>query len=320
MSAVYGAVDVGGTTISCGLGTSEGRFLYETTIPTASSEGPQRVLARIGSTMRELAEHGGLQPAAIGVGLPGLIDVALGITRFLPNMSTSWADILAAEILRSETGCPVYLLNDARLATLGELEYGWGRSIQTMVFLTLGTGIGGGLVIDRKLRLGPLDAAGELGHQTIVPDGPMCGCGNRGCLEAVASGPAITAEGVRLMLAGNASVLYALCEGDAGRVNPRTMAEAARAGDVAVQFAIERAGKLLGIGLANLITALHPEMCVLAGGVSGLGDLILEPVRATVLERVRMFPANTVRIERSQLGDKAGLLGGLALAARQGLK
>jgi glucokinase len=200
------------------------------------------------------------------------------------------------------------------MATLGEFTYGRGMTVNTMVFLTVGTGIGGGVVIDRKLRLGPLGAAGELGHQTIQSDGLRCGCGNRGCLETLASGPALVGEGVRLLLSGLAPVLYELTGGNVAAVTPKEMGDAARAGDANVSEAIARAAGYLGIGVANAVTALHPDMVVLGGSVSALGDLLLDPIRAVVRERVRMFPVDDVVIERSILEDKAGLLGGIALA------
>ena len=188
-----------------------------------------------------------------------------------------------------------------------------------MLFFALGTGVGGGVVVDGNLRLGPLGAAGELGHQTILPDGPLCGCGNRGCLETLASGPALAAEGVRLMRSGLAPRLRELTEGSLDRITPREMAAAAQAGDEAVRHAIVRAAGYLGIGVANLVTALHPELVVLGGGVAAIGPLLFDTVRAVVRERVRMFPADGIRIEPSLLEDKAGLYGAIALAARRGL-
>jgi glucokinase len=189
-----------------------------------------------------------------------------------------------------------------------------------MALFMLGTGIGGGLVIDRRLRLGPLGAAGGIGHQTILPDGPLCGCGNRGCLEALASGPAIAGEGVRLLRAGLAPRLHEIVRGNADLVSPATMGEAARAGDGTVRDAIDRAASYLAIGVANIVTAFHPELVVLGGGVAGLGDLMLETVRRGVKERVGMFPTDGVRVELSTLGDSAGILGAIALAmsARRG--
>jgi glucokinase len=188
-----------------------------------------------------------------------------------------------------------------------------------MAFFALGTGIGGGVAIDGRLRLGPLGAAGELGHQTILPDGPRCGCGNLGCLETLASGPAIAGEGIRLMQSGLAPKLYELVEGDAGRVTTKEMAAAARAGDKNIADAIVRAARYLGIGVANVVVVIHPDLVVLGGGVAQIGDLLFDTVRQTVRDRVGMFPTDGVTVLPSALGENAGALGGIALAMKGGL-
>jgi glucokinase len=187
-----------------------------------------------------------------------------------------------------------------------------------MVFFTIGTGIGGGVVTGGRLHLGPLGAAGEIGHQTLIPDGPLCGCGNRGCLEALASGPALTGEGVRLLRAGLAPRLWELTGGDANAVTPERMGEAAGS-DSAVAAAIERASRFIGVAVANVVTILHPELVVLGGGVAGLGERLLQPVREELRRRVRMFPVDDVRVELSALPGRAGALGGIALAAGKNL-
>ena len=315
---VYAGVDLGGTNIECALARSDGRILCAGKVLTRSHEGPTAVLKRIVELTRGLASRVNTEPAALGIGIPGLADLERGSTRFLPNFPTHWRDIPVAETLSAGAGCPVYLLNDVRMATLGELVFGHGRSSRTMAFFALGTGIGGGLVIEGTLRLGPLGAAGELGHQTILPDGPRCGCGNYGCLEALASGPALTAEGVRLMLSGQAPELHRRVRGDASAVTPSEMAAAAEAGDFAVREAITRAARFLGIASANVVTILHPDLIVFGGGVAAIGHLLFDTVRQTVRERVGMFPVDDIRIEPSLLGDKAGIMGGVALAMKGG--
>jgi glucokinase len=309
------SVDLGGTKIACALARTDAEILFEERVPTNSHEGPQAVLERIAALVRDLSQRAGTKPEALGMGVPGLVDTSRGITKFLPNLPTQWREIPAAQILSARIGCPVFLLNDARTATLGEFTFGHGAGVDTMIFFTVGTGIGGGVVVDGKLRLGPMDAAGELGHQTMQPDGPLCGCGNRGCLEALASGPALVAEGVRLLHSGLAPVLYEMVSGNAAVVTPKEMGAAARAGDRLVHEAITRSAIWLGIGAANLVTALHPDVVVVGGAVAGLGDLLLDPLRSTVQQRVRMFSVDDLRIVRSLLGDKAGLLGGIALAS-----
>jgi glucokinase len=312
---MFASVDIGGAITSCGIASGAGQMLAERTIPTMSHEGPEAVVSRIARTMKELAASSGQRLVALGAGAPGLVDFHRGRTLFLPNLPTGWRDFPLVERLSGAVGCPVFLLNDARMAALGELWFGQGKNVKTMVVFTIGTGVGGGVVIDRKLRLGPLGAAGEIGHQTILPDGPLCGCGNRGCLETVASGPALAGEGVRLMKSGHARHLYDMVEGSADRVTPKLMAQAAAAGDLSVREAIVRAARLLGIGVANVITVLYPELVVIGGDVAvGIGPLLIDTVRREVRERVRLVPVEKVRIETSVLEEKAGLWGGIALA------
>lgn len=317
---MYASVDLGGTFIKAALGQADGSILASDSVPTHSHEGPERVLERIAGLVERLCLAAACRPQALGLAVPGLVDLETGLTRFLPNLPTHWRDVPVRSILAPRLGCPVYLLNDVRMATLGELRFGLGRSSRTMVFFAIGTGIGGGVVVDGKLRLGPLGAAGELGHQTILPDGPRCGCGNRGCLETLASGPALVAEAVRLMHSGLAPRLYEQVAGDASRVTPREMALAAQQGDQHIQEAILRAAGYLGIAVANVVVVLHPDLVVLGGGVAGIGDLLVDTVRDTLRQRVGMFPTDGIRVARSALGDQAGTLGGIALAAQGGLE
>jgi glucokinase len=316
---LYASVDLGGTKVACAFGTGDGEIVAEQTIPTNSQDGPAAVLERIADLVNGLAHSVGREPAAIGMGVPGLADLARGIVRFLPNLPTQWRDVPVRDTLSPLIGDrPVYLLNDARMATLGELTFGQGRGVSTMAFFTLGTGIGGGVVVDGRLRLGPLGAAGELGHQTILPDGPRCGCGNTGCLETLASGPAITAQGVWLLGSGRAPRLHALLDGDPGRVSPKEMAQAAEMGDEDVREALVRASEYIGIGVVNVVVLLHPELVVLGGSVAQIGDLLFDTVREVVARRVGMFPVDGIRILPSQLGNRAGIFGGIALAAQGG--
>ena len=320
MSDIYASVDLGGTNIKVALAGADGMIVCQDSAPTEPYEGPDAVLGRIAGLVNRLAADAGARPVALGMAVPGLADLKNGITIFLPNLPTQWRDVAVRDKLSPRVSCPVYLLNDVRTATLGELTFGHGRDLSnaTMAFFALGTGIGGGVAIDGKMRLGPLGAAGELGHQTVVADGPRCGCGNIGCLEAVASGPAITAEGVRLMLSGQAPRLFELADGEPSKVTTKEMAEAA-AEDEPVKGAIVRAAQFLGIGVANVITILHPDLVVLGGGVAAIGDLLFDTVRQTVRSRVGMLPTDDIEIKPSLLGDRAGALGGIALAMKEGL-
>lgn len=316
MSELFAGVDLGGTTIAAALAERDGRVVAEAETPTNSHEGPEAVIRRVEQLLVDLAAKTGATIQAVGMGVPGLVDVPTGVTKFLPNLPTQWRDVPVATTLQQALRCPVSLMNDVRMATLGELVFGHGRTAPaplTMAFFSVGTGIGGGVVVEGRLRLGTLGAAGELGHQTILPQGPRCGCGNRGCLEALASGPAIAAEGIRLMRMGLAPKLFELVSGSVANVTPREMLAS---GDESTREAITRAAEYLGIAIANVVTILHPELIVLGGGVAELGDALLVPIRDVVRQRVGMFPTDEVRVEKSQLGDRAGILGAIAVAVR----
>ena len=321
MAGLLAGVDLGGTSIKAALADESGRVLARDVIPTESHQGPDGVLARIADLIQRLRanianESPQAQLLGLGMGVPGLVDVQSGTTKFLPNLPTQWRDVPAAATLSERLGSPVRLLNDVRTATLGELRFGHGRDQprMTLAFFSIGTGVGGGVAIDGQLRLGPLGAAGELGHQTLMADGPRCGCGNRGCLETLASGPAIVAEGVRLMRTGLAPKLHQLVAGQCDRITPREMLAAAEAGDQLVREALQRAATWIGIAAANVVTVLHPDLVVLGGGVAELGDLLTSTVQSVIHDRVGMFPTDAVQVVRSQLGDSAGLIGAIALA------
>ena len=308
-------VDLGGTRIKVAVASQDCDVLAEESVPTDSHEGPNAVITKIINVVGQLVNEMNTHVAAIGMGVPGLVDLQSGTTKFLPNLPTQWRDVPVGERLSASFGCPIRVLNDVRTATMAELQFGHGKDHQeiTLAFFSLGTGIGGGVAIEGQLRLGPLGSAGELGHQTILPNGPRCGCGNQGCLEALASGPVIASEGIRLMRSGLAPTLHELVDGDADKVTTEIMARAAQ-DDPLVQEAIKKAATYVGIAAANVVTILHPDMIVLGGGVAELGSLLTDTVREVIRDRVGMFPTNDVQVLKSQLGERTGVLGAVALA------
>ncbi|OYP37005.1 ROK family protein [Rhodopirellula sp. MGV] len=311
-------VDLGGTSAKIALADQHGMILARDSVCTQADGRPTPVLDSILDAVARLLTSNSVPAgslAGLGMGIPGLIDVQAGVTKFLPNLPTQWRDVPVASTLGQPLNCPVKLSNDVRTATLGELRYGIGKSQHnpTFAFFSIGTGVGGGVVIDGQVRLGPLGAAGELGHQTMVPNGPRCGCGNHGCLETLASGPAITAEGIRLVQSGLAPNLRRIIGGDMNRVSPETMAEAAEF-DPLIAEAIERAAIYLGVGAANVVTILHPQTIVLGGGVSKLGDLLTTVVKREIDRHVGMFPTDDVSVVCSDLGADAGIYGAISLA------
>ena len=312
----YAGIDLGGTKIAIALGNAGGQIHARSQCATQAERGPDDVLQRVADELSRTEATAGIRASSLGLGLPGLVDPATGTSLFLPNLPGNWKGVAAGPILHELTSRNVYVLNDARMATLGEHVFG-RHGGHDLIVLTLGTGIGGGLVVNDKLVLGRFGAAGEIGHQTIDAEGPVCNCGNRGCLEAIASGPALAAAGATLMRQGNAPHLLAITGGDPALVNPRHMAEAARQGDSAVREAMTRAASWIGTGIANAVTITGIERVVLLGGLTGLGDLLLNPVRETVRARIGMFPSDGITVSFSQLGDNTAVLGGIALAAQR---
>jgi glucokinase len=212
---------------------------------------------------------------------------------------------------------PTALLNDVRAITNGEWRFGAGRGVDSLAVFAIGTGIGGGLVMNGQLHLGLGGTAGELGHITIDYNGPVCGCGNQGCLEAVASGPAIAAMGLKAITQGLSTRIAEISENDLNRVTAKLIAQAAREGDEIARDIYGRAGFYLGIAAANICVTVGPRRIIIGGGVSRAGDLLLEPIRRTLREHVTVMPVEQVEVVLSQLGDNAGVIGVACWAALQ---
>jgi len=314
---LFAGLDIGGTKIAAAIADPRGRIAASGVIPTDPSQGPESTARRAAALLRELEQECSGDFPAVGVGVPGLVDPWSGKILLLPNLPKEWQDFNFVEQFESLLGRPAYLLNDARLAALGEHTFGAPPAARDMLFVTIGTGVGGGLILEGKLRLGAYGAAGELGHHTIIPDGLLCGCGNYGCLETLISGPALSAAGRSLMDAGRAPSLSARTGGDGNKVTPLLMAKAADSGDFAVADAIHQAATYLGIGIANTVGIVAVPEVVIGGGLSMLGERLFGPVRNVIRERVRMFPSASIRVRCSTLGANAGALGGVALAMQE---
>lgn len=256
--------------------------------PTGASEGPDAVIARLGAVGAEaMGRWPGVTSAAIGV--PGLYDPVRGETRFLVNIPGDWSGRPVAAPVRAILGVPTALINDARAFGLAELRLGAGRGAQSMVGLTLGTGIGGVIAIDGVVVQGHDGTAGELGHQTIDPDGPLCGCGNRGCLEAHA----------------RADRIAAAC----GTDTAEAAMVAARAGEPRAVAGLAEIGRLLGIGIANVITIVTPDRVVIGGGIAASADVLFPPIRAELERRVLVTALSRVELVPAELGTWAGAIG-----------
>ncbi len=257
-------------------------------VPTRSADGPDVVVRQLGDVGRDVMDaHPGV--ATVGVGVPGLYDPDTGMVEFLVNMPGGWRGVAVGAPVAAMLGLPVALINDARAFGLAELHLGAGRGVRSMLGLTLGTGIGGVIVIDGEVLQGRKGTAGELGHQSIDPDGPWCNCGTRGCVEAYCRADQIAKA------CGTSSVEAAV--------------RAADAGDVRAIQGLADIGRYLGIGIANAIILINPERVILGGGVAGAGDRIIGPIRAEIGRRVNVTAWQSIDIVTAQLGTKAGAIG-----------
>jgi len=257
-------------------------------VPTLAGEGPDAVVGRIAATGGEALTT---WPAisSLGIGVPGLYDPVAGSIRFLVNMPGDWAGRPIAPPVEAALGIPASLINDARAFGLAELRLGAGRGASSMVGLTLGTGVGGVIAIDGKVHLGHDGTGGEVGHQTIDPDGPPCRCGNRGCLEAFA----------------RADLIAAAC----GTETAEAAVLAARAGDPRALDGLTSVGRYLGIGIANMVVVVSPDKVVIGGGIAAAGALLLDPIRAELRRRVHMTSLDSVEVVTAELGTWAGAIG-----------
>lgn len=313
-------IDLGGTNIKAALvNTDTGEISGLTSTPTHAQEGHAAVIARMAELAHEVISTTGQQKdniGGLGLGIPGLLDLEHGLTLFLPNLPGQWRSVPVRAELAQASGLPVAIINDARAATLGEWKFGAGRGVESCALYTLGTGIGGGLVINGELYLGIGGAAGELGHVSVDFNGPRCNCGSRGCIEALASGPAMSAAGMRAVVQGATTKITEMCDGDLNQITPALIYQAALAGDTVAREIYQLAGEAIGYGIANVVMALTPRRIIIGGGVAAAGDLILEPIRRTVRERVRVADKDAIEILPATLGNNAGLMGA-AVWARQ---
>ncbi len=306
-------VDLGGTKIYSLTATAEGEVLGEDRCPTQAAAGPEAVIGRlVESVRRALDQAGATTDEIVGVGLstPGPCDPARGIVTNPPNLP-GWGDVPLARFVSERLGVPTVLENDAAAACYGELRFGAGRGYQHIVYVTLGTGIGGGIIIDGRIYGGASGAAGEVGHLIIAEDGPLCGCGNRGCLEALASGLAIAREAAAALDGGRCPVLAELV--DEATPTAELVHQAALQGDATAREIIERAGHHLGLGLAGLLNCFNPQALILGGGLLGLGDLYLEPAMRTARAGAFDQILADVTITQAKLRERAGALGAAAL-------
>jgi len=293
-------LDLGGTNIKWAVVEGSGddwRTLDQGQIPTDVSRGEHSVVPQLAELAVQVRDGAGGPVDSLGVAVPGLYIPETGVVTFLTNVPGDWSATPCGEPLAEATGLPTALINDARAFGLAELRFGAGRDVRSFIGLTLGTGVGGVFALENRVIQGYRGQAGELGHQTIDPDGPWCGCGNRGCVEAYT----------------RADQVAAVC----GTDDPREAIEKARAGDERAIAGLAEIGRYLGIGISNAITVLTPELVILGGGWSSAGDLIIEPIKAEMRRRVITTPVERVDVVLAELGTWAGAIGAAVHGAEQ---
>ena len=312
-------VDIGGTNIVVGtIAMDGGEPVACHTLPTEAALGNEHVVRKVAAMVEKtIAEtvdaHEGTRAdiAGVGIGSPGPLDRERGMVLNTPNLG--WANLPLRDLISEAVDLPATLDNDANCATYGEWWQGAGRGVNNLVGVTLGTGIGGGIVLNGEIVHGVSDAAGEIGHMTIEFTGRKCTCGNYGCLEAYCSGPNIAARAREGLEAGYESVLTQLVDGQLERITAATVYEAAVLDDPYANEVMAETAKILGAGVANMINVLNPEAVVIAGGVTRAGEHLFTPLRSEVRRRAFRSAYDACRILPAALPETAGMIGAAAV-------
>ena len=312
----YIGVDVGGTNLVAGLVNELGHIYNKVTTPVSRELTAEQFGTELVRMSRRLCEVGEIDPAkieSVGIGLPGVVDNKTGLFVQNPNMPFKDKNVPLREMFHKEWDIPVYLGNDANCAAVGEYWAGAAKGCDPAVMVTLGTGIGGGMILDGRLFTGFANSGMEIGHMIIKPNGALCGCGGRGCWERYGSATALIQLTQLEMERSRDSKLWELCDNDPSKVQGRTPFQAARLGDEAAKRVLANYLQGLSIGMINLVNILQPEIICLGGGVSNAeDDLLLDPLRELVW-RGSFDKSTKVRIERASLGNDAGVVGAALL-------
>ena len=317
MSEAYIGIDLGGTNVKTAVVSREGDVMGKDSRPTDAEKGLEAVLAKMAEGVDAALEAANLLRsgvAAMGIGAPGPMNWQTGVVFAPPNLP-GWKDVPLAKLMRERLNIPAYVDNDANVACYGEFWLGVGKNVESMVLLTLGTGVGGGIVVLGQLLRGPDGTAAEIGHLCVRRDGRQCNCGAKGCLEQYASvsGMLRTAK-KRIQQGGLDTVLTQMCGGDLDKLTGKMISDAVEQGDTFARWVMEETGRWLGIGIGSLINLLNPEMVVLAGGMINAGDVLFAPVRETARAQCFDVPGKRAEIVPAGLGGDAGVIGAAGCA------
>jgi len=311
-------VDVGGSKIATALATAQGKILARGYSPTPARANADAIVDSIFTTVEQTISDSKLRARLIGIGLAvaGIVDSDIGRVVSSPNIP-GWHDVPLRDLIQQKFGISTCLGNDATLAALGEWCFGVRKKVANLIYVTLSTGIGGGIIADGKLYTGSRGIAGEIGHMTIDVNGPRCNCGNIGCWEALASGTALAREAVKQITQGAPTSIVDLVDGDLSKIDAKVVFLAAKREDELAKELISQLAFYFGVGLANLVNIFNPELILIGGGVAKMGDLLLQPAIKVVKERAFATSANSVEIKPALLGDDSGVLGAVAFVLEQ---
>jgi glucokinase len=304
-------IDLGGTKILSVCLDRELRIVSQDLRPTGAADGPGAVIERMAASAKAAAN--GRSIVAAGISTPGPSDPRRGIVTTPPNLP-GWRDVPLAALIGERLGVPALIENDANAAAIAEHRLGAGRGAAHMVLVTIGTGLGGGLILDGRLYRGASGAGGEIGHMQLEPEGRLCGCGRRGCLEALASGSALSARAQEIAASEPDGILARLARTEGSEPDARLIEKAADLGDAAAEAAIRQAGRYLGAGLTNLVDVFNPEVIVIGGSLRKLGPRYLDTAREVVKAEAFRQSYADVRIVEAALGDESPAIGAALLA------
>ena len=302
-------VDFGGTRLKIGVVNSKGKIISRRILLTQQIKSPGDFLDLVKCQIQSLKDR---RCIGVGIGLPGLVDSQQGIVHFLVNVQ-GWKGVPVSKILKNQIGLPVSIDNDVNLMTLGEAVFGAGRGCRNLVCLTLGTGVGGGILLEGNLFRGASLSAGEIGHMVLYPDGRQCKCGGRGCLEAYIGSQQIVAL-ARSKLGHYQEGLLAEWIGKGEVLSPLLISRAARLGDKLSIQIWKEIGGYLGLALTSVVNLLNPERIIIGGGVAKAGAFLFDSVRKTIRDRALNISAKSVRVVMARLGENAGIVGAAVLA------
>jgi len=316
-------VDLGGTNIVSLLVTTKGEIVGRDTRPTLAKEGKEKVISQIVNSVKKLFQENESKSGissrfipGIGIGSPGPLSITKGVIHFAPNLP-GWTNVPLVDILKNEFSLPIFLENDANAAALGEWWMGAGRNVDNLVLFTLGTGIGGGIIIEGEVLHGAWDTAAEIGHMIIHEGGLLCGCGKKGCLEAYASATGVVKRTLTAIKEGEKSMLADLVNNRLEDITCELVYKTAEKGDGLSRYIVEETARYLGIGIASIVNILNPEMIILSGGMIAAGDLLFRSVRKYAQENALAAAIKGVKIVPAGLGGDAGAIGAAATVLKR---